>query len=50
MKAFFWKLGRYDLAGIFEAPDDASMAAVGVSICAAATFGHRRCELFPKKT
>ena len=31
-KEFFWTLGNYDLVGIFEAPDDASMTAVGLSI------------------
>ena len=34
-KEFFWTLGHYDLVGMFDAPDDASMVAVGVSIGAA---------------
>ena len=29
VKEFCWKLGSYDLARIFEAPDDASMTVVG---------------------
>lgn len=34
-KDFFWTLGNYDVVAIFEAPDDASMAAFGLSIGAA---------------
>ena len=28
----FWTLGSYDVVGIFEAPDDASMTALGLAI------------------
>ena len=32
---FFWTLGNYDVVARFEAPDDASMTAFGLSIGAA---------------
>ncbi len=32
VKEFFWTLGSYDVVGIFEAPDDASMTAFGLTI------------------
>ncbi len=31
-KEFFWTLGSYDVVAIFEAPDDASMTALGMAI------------------
>lgn len=31
-KEFFWTLGKYDVVSIFEAPDDASMTALGMAI------------------
>ena len=31
-KGFFWTLGSYDVVAIFEAPDDASMTALGLAI------------------
>ena len=31
-KEFYWTLGSYDAVSIFEAPDDASMAALQASI------------------
>lgn len=31
-REFFWTLGNYDLVGIFDAPDAATMTAVGVRI------------------
>ena len=34
-KEFFWTLGKYDVVAIFEAPDDASITALGLSIGAA---------------
>ena len=33
-KEFYWTLGSYDVVAIFEAPDDASMTAVGLAIAA----------------
>ncbi len=32
VKEFYWTLGSYDVVGIFEAPDDASMTALGMAI------------------
>lgn len=32
LKDTFWTLGQFDLVAIFEAPDDATMTAVGLSI------------------
>lgn len=34
-KEFYWTLGSYDVVNIFEAPDDASIAALVASIGAA---------------
>ena len=31
-KEFYWTLGSYDVVAIFEAPDDASMTALGMAI------------------
>ena len=31
-KEFYWTLGSYDVVAIFEAPDDASMTALGMTI------------------
>ena len=31
-KEFYWTLGNYDVVAIFEAPDDASMTALGLNI------------------
>jgi uncharacterized protein with GYD domain len=32
LKETYWTLGSYDIVAIFEAPDDAAMTAVGLSI------------------
>jgi uncharacterized protein with GYD domain len=32
MKETFWTLGQYDVVAIFEAPDDETMTALGLSI------------------
>ena len=32
LKETFWTLGAYDIVAIFEAPDEASMTALGLSI------------------
>lgn len=34
-KEFFWTLGSYDVVAVFEAPDDASITALGLAIGAA---------------
>lgn len=31
-KEFYWTLGTYDVVVVFEAPDDASMTALGLAI------------------
>ena len=31
-KSLYWTLGKYDVVAIFEAPDDASMTALGLAI------------------
>ena len=31
-REFYWTLGSYDVVAIFEAPDDASMTALGMAI------------------
>lgn len=31
-KEFYWTLGSYDVVAIFDAPDDASMTALGLAI------------------
>ena len=41
MKEIFWTLGAYDLVSIFEAPDDQSMTAFGLSI---GTLGNVRTQ------
>jgi uncharacterized protein with GYD domain len=33
-KEFYWTLGSYDVVVVFEAPDDASITALGLSIAA----------------
>lgn len=32
VKEFFWTLGTYDVVVVFDAPDDASMTALGLAI------------------
>jgi uncharacterized protein with GYD domain len=33
-KEFYWTLGSYDVVAIFDAPDDASMTALGLALAA----------------
>ena len=35
MKDIYWTLGQYDIAVIFEGPDDAAMTALGLALGAA---------------
>lgn len=35
MKEIYWTLGQYDIAVVFEAPDDVSMTAFGLALGAA---------------
>jgi uncharacterized protein with GYD domain len=48
-KEFFWTLGRYDLVVIFEAPDDASMTALGLAIGAAGNVRTQTMRAFSKE-
>jgi uncharacterized protein with GYD domain len=32
MKEIYWTLGQYDIVAVFEAPDDETMTALGLSI------------------
>jgi len=48
-KEFFWTLGNYDVVAIFEAPDDASMAAFGLSIGAAGNVRSQTLRAFSKE-
>ncbi|HVF64278.1 MAG TPA: GYD domain-containing protein [Casimicrobiaceae bacterium] len=32
VRDLYWTLGSYDIVGVFDAPDDASMTALGLSI------------------
>jgi uncharacterized protein with GYD domain len=41
LRETFWTLGQYDVVAIFEAPDDASMTALGLSI---ASLGNVRTQ------
>ncbi len=34
VKNIYWTLGQYDVVGIFDAPDDASITALGLSVAA----------------
>lgn len=34
VKEFYWTLGSYDVVAIFDAPDDASITALGLAIAA----------------
>ena len=49
LKECFWTLGNYDLVLIFEAPDDASMTAVGLSIGAAGNVRTQTLRAFSKE-
>jgi len=48
-KEFFWTLGNYDLVAIFEAPDDVSMTALGLSIGAAGNVRTQTLRAFSKE-
>ena len=41
VKQVFWTLGKYDIAAILEAPDEASMTAFGLSV---GTLGNVRTQ------
>ena len=48
-KEFFWTLGSHDVVAIFEAPDDASMTAVGLSVGAAGNVRTQTLRAFSKE-
>lgn len=47
-KEFYWTLGSYDLVVVFDAPDDASMTALGLSIGAAGNVRTQTLRAFSK--
>jgi uncharacterized protein with GYD domain len=47
-KDFYWTLGSYDLVVIFEAPDDASMTALGLAIGSAGNVRTQTLRAFSK--
>jgi len=48
-KEFFWTLGTYDVVAIFEAPDDASMTALGLAIGAAGNVRTQTLRAFSRE-
>jgi uncharacterized protein with GYD domain len=49
VKEFFWTMGSYDVVVIFEAPDDASMSALGLAIGAAGNVRTQTLRAFSKE-
>lgn len=49
-KEFYWTLGSYDVVDIFDAPDDASMAAFWRAMVLWGTFAPPPCGGFPGQT
>jgi uncharacterized protein with GYD domain len=47
LKETYWTLGRYDFIAIFEAPDDITMTAVGVSIAKLGNVRIQTLRAFP---
>jgi len=48
-KDIFWTLGRYDVVAIFEAPDDASMTALGLALGAAGNVRTQTLRAFSRE-
>jgi uncharacterized protein with GYD domain len=48
-KDFYWTLGSYDVVVTFEAPDDASMTALGLSIAAAGNVRTQTLRAFSRE-
>ena len=48
-REFFWTLGSYDVIAIFEAPDDASMTALGLAIGAAGNVRTQTLRAFSRE-
>ena len=48
-KDFFWTLGSYDVVAMFDAPDEASMTALGLAIGAAGNVRTQTMRAFSKE-
>ena len=48
-KEFFWTLGSYDVVAIFEAPDDASMTALGLALGAGGNIRTQTLRAFSRE-
>jgi uncharacterized protein with GYD domain len=48
-KEFYWTLGSYDVVVVFEAPDDASMTALGMAIGSAGNVRTQTLRAFSRK-
>ncbi len=48
-KQFFWTLGSYDVVAIFEAPDDASITALGLAIGAGGNIRTQTMRAFSRE-
>src|SRR6266508_6913872 len=48
-KEFFWTLGSYDVVAVFEAPDDVSVTALGLAICAAGNVRTQTLRAFSRE-
>jgi uncharacterized protein with GYD domain len=48
-KEFYWTLGAYDVVALFEAPDDASMTALGLAIGAAGNVRTQTLRAFSRE-
>jgi uncharacterized protein with GYD domain len=49
MKEIYWTMGQFDVIGIFEAPDDASMSAVSLAIGAAGNIRGQTLRAYPRE-
>jgi uncharacterized protein with GYD domain len=49
MKEIYWTMGQFDIIGIFEAPDDASMSAVSLAIGAAGNIRGQTLRAYPRE-
>ena len=48
-KEFFWTLGSYDTVAIYDAPDDASMTALGLALGAAGNVRTQTLRAFSRE-
>jgi uncharacterized protein with GYD domain len=49
VKEIFWTLGSYDVVAIYDAPDDASMTALGLAIGAAGNIRTQTMRAFSRE-